>query len=287
MSCIDSLARIRVVLVRPSHPGNIGATARAMQTMGLSKLVLVDPQRFPDPEAMAMAANATAVLDDATVCTVLDDALRGTVLQVAFSARSRALSHTPLTPREGAAALLDVLEATRATADVEIPDVALVFGNETYGLSNEEVMRCNRLVSIPTDPDSSSLNLAASVQVACYELRMAALERDVTPGAAKSRPTAVEAIELARHEDVERFLVHLEASLYKSGFLQPGNPRRLLERMRRLFSRAGLQVEEVNILRGMLTLWDEPMPPAKAVEQAAKSTSQSTPKRIVDKSTRK
>ena len=280
MSCIDSLSRIRVVLVRPSHPGNIGAAARAMQTMGLSKLVLVDPQRFPDPEAMAMAANATAVLDDAEVCTVLDDALRGTVLQVAFSARSRALSHTPLTPREAAGVLLDTLAAMPAAA-AEPADVAVVFGNETYGLSNEEVMRCNRLASIPTDPDSTSLNLAASVQVACYELRMAALERDGRQGVV--RAAAAEGIELARHEDVERFLAHLEASLYKSGFLQEGNPRRLLERMRRLFSRAGLQVEEVNILRGMLTLWDEPMPPAKA----AKSTAESVPDPIVDKSTRK
>ena len=284
MSCIDSLSRIRVVLVRPSHPGNIGAAARAMQTMGLSKLVLVDPRRFPDPEAMAMAANATEVLDNAEVCTVLDDALRGTVLQVAFSARSRALSHTPLTPREAASVMLDTigtLQSTPASAEVEAAEVALVFGNETYGLSNEEVMRCNRLASISTDPDSTSLNLAASVQVACYELRTAALERDGARLGAGSMAAA--GIEFARHEDVERLLAHLEASLYQSGFLQSGNPRRLMERMRRLFSRAGLQVEEVNILRGMLTLWDEPMPPAKALE----STPEAKPVSIVDKSTRK
>lgn len=284
MSCIDSLSRIRVVLVRPSHPGNIGAAARAMQTMGLSKLVLVDPRRFPDPEAMAMAANATEVLDNAEVCTVLDDALRGTVLQVAFSARSRALSHTPLTPREAASVMLDTigtLQSTPASAEVEAAEVALVFGNETYGLSNEEVMRCNRLASISTDPDSTSLNLAASVQVACYELRTAALERDGALLGARSMAAA--GIEFARHEDVERLLAHLEASLYQSGFLQSGNPRRLMERMRRLFSRAGLQVEEVNILRGMLTLWDEPMPPAKALE----STPEAKPVSIVDKSTRK
>lgn len=284
MSCIDSLSRIRVVLVRPSHPGNIGAAARAMQTMGLSKLVLVDPRRFPDPEAMAMAANATEVLDNAEVCTVLDDALRGTVLQVAFSARSRALSHTPLTPREAASVMLDMIEAlqnTTASAGVESAEVALVFGNETYGLSNEEVMRCNRLASILTDPDSTSLNLAASVQVACYELRTAALERDGALLGARSMAAA--GIEFARHEDVERLLAHLEASLYQSGFLQSGNPRRLMERMRRLFSRAGLQVEEVNILRGMLTLWDEPMPPAKARE----STPEAKLGSIVDKSTRK
>ena len=284
MSCIDSLSRIRVVLVRPSHPGNIGAAARAMQTMGLSKLVLVDPRRFPDPEAMAMAANATEVLDNAEVCTVLDEALRGTVLQVAFSARSRALSHTPLTPREAASVMLDTigtLQSTPASAEVEAAEVALVFGNETYGLSNEEVMRCNRLASISTDPDSTSLNLAASVQVACYELRTAALERDGALLGARSMAAA--GIEFARHEDVERLLAHLEASLYQSGFLQSGNPRRLMERMRRLFSRAGLQVEEVNILRGMLTLWDEPMPPAKALE----STPEAKPASIVDKSTRK
>lgn len=277
MSFIDSLSRIRVVLVRPSHPGNIGAAARAMQTMGLSRLVLVEPQRFPDPEARALAANALDVLAAAAVCASLDDALRGTVLQVAFSARSRALSHVPLSAREAAAGVMASLQSAQG-------DVALVFGNETYGLSNEEVMRCNRLASIATSPDSTSLNLAAAVQVATYELRVAALERDLdriaqAPGAPVAAAAGEASGEPARHEDVERFLAHLERSLYASGFLQQGNPRRLLERMRRLYSRAGLQVEEVNILRGMLTLWDESGAAAKA--------SAADPGPIVDKSTRK
>ena len=243
---LRALSNARVVLVRPSHPGNIGAAARAMHTMGLSRLVLVAPERFPDPQADAMASHGTEVLLDAEVVDTLDEALAGTVLQVAFSARPRTLSHVPLDPREAAIEVLDV------AADVA---TALVFGNETYGLSNEEVLRCSHLATIPAVEGASSLNLAAAVQVAVYELRMAAL------GSEQPSASNVAALdgqgELARHEDVERFLTHLEESLYTSGFLQRDNPRRLMERMRRLFARSRLQVEEVNILRGMLTLWDE------------------------------
>src|SRR6185369_14442659 len=154
--------RVRVVLVRTSHPGNIGSAARAMRTMGLSRLVLVQPRSFPDAEADALAASATDVLEQAQVCETLEEALAGTVVQVAFSARTRTLSHTPLDAREAARELLQTPG-----------ELALVFGNETYGLSNEEVLLCNRLAHIPTDEEASSLNLAAAVQVAVYELRMA------------------------------------------------------------------------------------------------------------------
>jgi tRNA/rRNA methyltransferase len=257
----DSLRNsLRVVLVRPSHPGNIGAAARAMRTMGLVRLALVQPKMFPDPQATAMAASATDVLEGARVCATLDEALEGTVLQVAFSARQRTLSHEPLDAR-GAAR--EILKAGGETA--------LVFGNETYGLSNEEVMRCNRLASIPTDEDSSSLNLAAAVQVAVYELRMAWLDAQPETVGSTRQTTAPEARassnqkpqenEFARHEDIERLLAHLERTLYASGFLTPENPRRLMERMRRLLSRANLEVEEVNILRGMLTQWDKSLIP--------------------------
>lgn len=244
----SSLSGMRIVLVRPSHPGNIGAAARAMKTMGLARLCLVSPERFPHAEANALAVNASDVLETATVFDSLQAALQGTALQIAFTARSRALSHTPLAVRDAAA------EAVRVAGDKGHPaQVALVFGNETYGLSNEEVMCCNRTATIPTDPASSSLNLAAAVQVAAYELRMAVLaeltERAEPPEQTKSG-------ELASHEEVERFFAHLEQSIYASGFLQPDNPRRLMERMRRLFSRARLEKEEINIWRGMLAAWD-------------------------------
>lgn len=235
------LDRIRVVLVRTSHPGNIGAAARAMQTMGLSRLVLVSPQRFPHADAAAMAVNAGDVLAAAEVHADLPQALQGTAVQYAFTARSRSLSHAPAEVRQGA------FDAVRAAADAE---VALVFGNETYGLSNEEVLCCNRLVTIPTNPESTSLNLAAAVQVAAYELRMAA-----ALGGHQSPQDAGAGLS-ATHEEVELFFQHLERSIERSGFLDPAEPRRLMERMRRLFGRAGLEKEEVAILRGMLTAWD-------------------------------
>ena len=242
----SALSGMRIVLVRPSHPGNIGAAARAMKTMGLARLCLVQPERYPHAEANALAVNAIDVLQAATVFDNLEAALQGTALQIAFTARSRALSHAPLPVREAAA------EAVRVAGDDEHPaQVALVFGNETYGLSNEEVMSCNRTATIPTDPASSSLNLAAAVQVAAYELRMAVLAEAAEP------PAPGRAGELASHEEVERFYAHLEQSIYASGFLQPDNPRRLMERMRRLFSRARMEKEEINIWRGMLAAWDE------------------------------
>jgi tRNA/rRNA methyltransferase len=252
MPTSEMLRNIRVVLARPSHPGNIGAAARAMRTMGLTRLVLVAPERYPHAEATALAANAADVLDAAVCCATLDEALADTGLQVAFTARSRALSHAMLPVR---AAVGEVVQAARAAPALQI---ALVFGNETYGLSNEEVLRCNRAACIPTDPESSSLNLAAAVQVAAYELWLATLdaaeptrgEAGATGAAAAAQPV------LAPHADVERFLEHLEQSLYRSGFLQPGNPRRLMDRMRRLYARAGLEPEEINVLRGMLSAWD-------------------------------
>jgi tRNA/rRNA methyltransferase len=232
------LSRIRVVLSRPSHPGNIGAAARAIRTMGLSRLYLVAPKRFPDPEARAMATGALDVLESARLCATLDEALEGTTLSVAMSARSRELSHPPLDARAAARELVHA-----AGGD----EVALVFGNETVGLSNEEVMRCTRIARIPSDPEHASLNLAQAVQVMAYETRLAALD----PGAAAPR------IEYATHEEIENFYAHLERSLYASGFLHPRYPRKLMDRLRRLFSKAKLEKVEVNILRGILTTWDE------------------------------
>ncbi|MBI2960923.1 MAG: RNA methyltransferase [Betaproteobacteria bacterium] len=241
MNDIAPLSRIRVVLAQPSHPGNIGAAARAMKTMGLDRLYLVRPLRFPDPQARAMSANALDVLERAVICATLDEALAGTAIQIAFSARTRELSHPALDARAAAAEAIDCAAAQEA---------ALVFGSEDAGLANEEVLRCNRLAHIPADPSCSSLNLAAAVQVAAYEIRLAALARRA-PGA---HCAAVP--ELARHEDVENFYVHLEQSLIASGFLNPRYPRRLMERLRRLFSRTQLEKDEVSILRGMLSRWD-------------------------------
>jgi tRNA/rRNA methyltransferase len=244
MKADGPLSRIRVVLSRPSHPGNIGAAARAMKTMGLTRLVLVRPRKFPDPEARAMASGAADVLESALVCADLDAALEGTRFSVAMSARSRELSHPPLDARAAAHELVRAAQRD---------EVALVFGNETVGLSNREVMRCGRIARIPSDSVYKSLNLAQAVQVMAYEVRMAALDT----GAAVPR------IEYASHEEIENFYEHLERSLYASGFLHPRYPRRLMDRLRRLFARARLEKVEVNILRGMLAAWDPENPPKK------------------------
>ncbi|WIM06470.1 MAG: RNA methyltransferase [Candidatus Nitricoxidivorans perseverans] len=241
MNAPSPLARIRIVLSQPSHPGNIGGAARAMKTMGLSRLVLVNPRFFPDRQADAMAANATDVLQNARVCSTLAEALAGTVSATALTARRRELAVAPLWAREAAAEL---------AGQARTGEVALVFGNETAGLSNDEVALCKRWASIPTDPGSSSLNLAAAVQLLCYELRMAAVD----PG---PPPPILGAGEPAPHEEVEGLVKHLERAAIASGFLDPAAPKRLMPRMRRLFSRAGLEREEVNILRGMLASFEK------------------------------
>jgi len=239
MKATGPLSRIRVVLSRPSHPGNIGSAARAMKTMGITQLCLVRPKRFPDAEARAMAGGALDVLESALVCADLDEALAGTVFSVALSARPRELSHPPLDAR---AAARELVGAAQRDA------VAIVFGNETVGLTNKEIMRCSRLVHIPASEEYPSLNLAQAVQVMAYEVRMAALEPTKT--SAKSDP--------ARHEDIEKLHAYLERSLYASGFLHPRDPRKLMQRLRRLLARARLEKVEVNILRGMLAAWDRP-----------------------------
>ena len=238
------LSRIRVVLLRPSHPGNIGAAARAMKTMGITQLRLVRPKRFPHPDARAMAAGAADVLESAHACASLEEALAGTTYSVALSARERELSHLSLDAR---AAAQELLSAARKD------EVAIVFGNETVGLTNKEIMRCSALARIPADPEYASLNLAQAVQVIAYELRMAAL----APSAAPAKTA------YATHEEMEKLFAHLERSLYASGYLHPRHPRKLMDRLRRLFAKARLEAVEVNILRGMLAAWDDRGPPGK------------------------
>ena len=237
MKASGPLHRIRVVLSRPSHPGNIGAAARAMKTMGIAQLVLVRPKRFPAPEARAMASGALDLLGSARVCEDLDEALAGTAFSVALSARPRELSHRVLGAREAARELVGAAQRS---------EVAVVFGNETVGLTNVEVMSCSRLARIPASEGYASLNLAHAVQVMAYEIRMAALAPAVPEEASDPAP----------HEDLERLYAHMERSLAASGFLHPRDPRKLMERLRRLFARAGLDKAEVSILRGMLAAWD-------------------------------
>ena len=239
------LNAIRIVLVGTSHPGNIGAAARAMKTMGLSQLWLVAPERFPDPEASARAAGADDVLAQAQCVATLEQALVGCARVAGTTARLRHLSVPVVDPRTAAANLYQTVN----TSDDHTAEVALVFGRERTGLTNSEIDLCHLLVQIPSNPDYSSLNLGAAVQVLSYELRMAAL--------AESAP-APEAHLPAPAEEQERFYTHLEQVLLQTGFLDPANPRLLMRRLRRLFARACPDQNEINILRGVLTSFQRP-----------------------------
>jgi tRNA/rRNA methyltransferase len=230
------LRNVRIVLCEPSHPGNIGAAARAMKTMGLARLVLVRPRSFPAAEAEARAAGARDVLDSARCYDDLDEALAGTRLVAGLSARRR-----DLTP--------EVRDAHSAAAELALAaaasEVAVLFGPERSGLSIDALSRCHRLVRIPADPDYPSLNLAASVQVMAYELRRACVS---------AAPPALQGSEneAATHAEVEGLIAHLEQAMRATGFLHPDRPGRLVLRMRRLLSRARIEREEVAILRGFL-----------------------------------
>lgn len=236
----------RIVMSNTSHPGNIGAAARAMKTMGLSQLYLVQPKHFPAHEATAMASNADDVLREAIIVDTLDEALHGCALTIGLSARRRELSHELVDVREAA------LRSAKLTASGQ--SVALVFGNEMSGLSNRELDLCQLLAMIPTNPDCSSLNVAAAIQVMCYELRMA-----IQGGSLPQGDTPL----LASNEALEDFYRELELTLLHIGFLNPQAPRRLMTRMRRIYARAALEKEELDMLRGILKLTQQPLPPRK------------------------
>lgn len=234
------LGNVRVVLVNTAHPGNIGGAARALKNMGLSQLYLVAPREFPAANAVWRAAGAAELLDTAIVVDTLEEAVADCGLVVATSARERRIPWPLLTPRECGA---------RAVAEAPTHPVALVFGREDRGLTNEELQACNYHVHIPSNPDYSSLNLATAVQVLAYEVRVAWLEAE--QGAALSyadwdRPPA-------RASDLELYFDHLRQALGELGFIDPDNPRQTMTRLRRLFSRVRPDDMELGILRGMLT----------------------------------
>lgn len=229
----------RVVLVGTQHPGNIGSAARAMKTMGLRQLALVTPQRFPDPEAFALAAGAADILDEASVHGTLAEALADCRLVIATTARQRSVPMPELAPREAATQLLTA---------AGMGPVALVFGRERTGLENDELQLCHAAVCIPANPAYSSLNLAAAVQVLCYEWRMAWLEAQPRP--ARPRDDA----ELpSTHAQMEGFFEHLAHFLDEIDFHKGKDPDVVTQRLRRLFLRASLDDRELRILRGILS----------------------------------
>ena len=241
-----SLARVRIVLVGTSHPGNVGAAARAMKVMGLARLALVAPRHAniaTRAEARALASGALDLLDGATMHATLDDALSDVEWSVAMTARDR----------EFAPPRLSLAHAADKAADLTIGherEIAFVFGSERYGLASDDVLRCQASCAIETSSDYSSLNLAQAVQLAAYECRRAALAHAASGPNDRSASSGEEA-HLASHEEREALIAHLEEALVAIGYLDPATPKKLMPRLRRFLARAGLEREEAQWLRGI------------------------------------
>ncbi|MFS2222044.1 tRNA (cytosine(32)/uridine(32)-2'-O)-methyltransferase TrmJ [Pantoea sp. B65] len=232
------LQNIRIVLVETSHTGNMGSVARAMKTMGLTNLYLVNPLVKPDSQAIALAAGASDVIGDAKIVDTFDEAIAGCRLVVGTSARSRSLPWPMLDPRE--CGIKSVQEGQQAP-------VALVFGRERVGLTNEELQKCHYHVAIAANPEYSSLNLAMAVQIIAYEVRMAFLQSQEAP-----QPAFAES-PYPLVDDLERFYQHMEQLMVGTGFIRAANPGQVMSKMRRLYTRARPERDELNILRGMFS----------------------------------
>ncbi|MXP49960.1 tRNA (cytosine(32)/uridine(32)-2'-O)-methyltransferase TrmJ [Pantoea sp. Eser] len=238
------LQNIRIVLVGTSHTGNIGSVARAMKTMGLTNLYLVNPLVKPDSQASSLAAGASDVIGDAKIVDSLDEAIAGCSLVVGTSARSRSLPWPMLDARE--CGVKSVEEGQQAP-------VALVFGRERVGLTNEELQKCHYHVAIQANPEYSSLNLAMAVQIIAYEVRMAWLQAQEQ---ASPQPQYAES-PYPLVDDLERFYQHMEQMMLNSGFIREANPGQVVSKLRRLYTRARPERDELNILRGMLSSFEK------------------------------
>lgn len=229
--------QIRIVLVEPSHPGNIGGVARAMKNMGLSELYLVNPKRFPHPEAEARATNAPDILEHARVVSDLDHAIAGCHVVMGTSARMRELPQSMFTVRQAAEFVVREPESTQ---------VAILFGNEKYGLTNEDLRKCQYHIRIPTTEEFSSLNLAAAVQVVVYELFVASLD-DQGQSKVHQRTESVTV------EQIERLYQHIRDTMIEIEFLDPEKPRHFMPRLRQIIDRSRIDENELNLLHGMMT----------------------------------
>jgi TrmH family RNA methyltransferase len=223
---------VRIILVRPSHPGNIGSVARAMKTMGLTELVLVSPEKFPHEEAVALATHAQDILNDAVVVNNITEALENITYVYATSANSRDVEINCFNPKEAA---LDIKQRIQKNNLKNNYKIAILFGPENHGLNNQDLLVANSLIKIPTQESYHSLNLAAAVQIVAYELLMASHENP-----------------LATVPELEGFYAQLEKLCESTGFLDPKRPGQLMERFRRLYNRTELDHVELNILRGFL-----------------------------------
>lgn len=239
---------IRVVMVNTTHPGNIGSAARAMKTMGLGRLYLVDPKTFPSEEAVWLASGAVDVLENATVVKTLKEAVSDCGLVVGTSARLRRIPWPVFEPRRCGEVV---------TAESQRNEVAIVFGREAMGLSNEELQMCNFHVNIPGNPEYEVLNVAAAIQLICYEVRMAHLELERAGETSQENTIPIEWIRwdepIASHDEVEKFHDHLTEVLLELEFFDPDNPKQVLTRLKRLFNRSRMDKTELNIMRGVLS----------------------------------
>lgn len=240
---MSSQESIHIILVEPSHPGNIGAVARAMKTMGLSKLSLVNPRKFPHQTAYDLASKADDILDNAEIFNCLEDALTETEMAVGFSARPRELDIDQLHLDDLGREVLTVAAHAK---------VGIVFGREHAGLTNQELSLCQSHVLIPSVPEYHSLNLSHAVQIACYELRKASLgEADILNASSKSYR------KMAKAEEITGLFSHFEQTLAAIDFYNPNEPNKLMPKIKRLFNRTRLEAQDINILRGMLTAMDK------------------------------
>lgn len=244
---VSYLDNIKIVLVETSHTGNMGSAARAMKTMGLTNLCLVNPIIKPDSQSISLAAGASDIIKQAQIFLSLEAAVADCSLVIGTSARPRSLQWPNLTPKECGEKI--IAEACRHA------QVALVFGRERVGLTNDELQKCHFHVSIPANPDYSSLNLAMSVQVLSYEIRMSLLSAQ--EASIKLDEQDINEVHYPKDEDIERFYQHLEQTLLQTGFINPHHPGQIMGRLRRLFTRARIEQQELNILRGILTSIDK------------------------------
>ena len=231
------MRRLRIVMVETTHPGNIGAAARAMKTMGQHRLYLVNPAVFPSVDVTARAAGADDILSDAVICNSLSEAIQDCSLVIGTSARERRIPWMVQTPRECAGKILETLESD---------EVAVLFGRESSGLTNAELELCNAMLQIPTNPGFSSLNIASAIQILCYELMLGILDRKTTGNKEMRTP-------LATAGQMQLFYEHLNTCLQQIGFFDPAKPRQLMRRLKRFFNRSQPDQDELNLLRGMLT----------------------------------
>lgn len=238
-----SLTNIKIVLIETSHTGNMGSAARAMKTMGLTQLCLVNPIIKPDSQSISLAAGASDIIKNAQIVNSMEEAIAECEMVIGTSARSRHLQWPHLESYQCGEKIVAELQQGHK--------VALVFGRERVGLTNEELQKCHYHVSIPANPEYSSLNLAMSVQVLCYEIRRTIIQLNQQPQQIN------EANDYPKDRDLERFYQHLQQTLINTGFINVNHPGQIMGRLRRLFTRARIEQQELNILRGILTSVDK------------------------------